>query len=188
MIFGSEKTFAIEAMIHAPSVAPSPVLGWMRVWCEGVVFGDFDRPPCALFPIYLRFQDLAGNLPTLWRPEFGTTSEAQICHCLHLLLYDDNDSFPVESSQPTQERGRSWQTLGKFNFLTHWGEPFDDAGNNFILCTPDGCVRILHRSPDGKYSPARCAPLPEVLQTIALFLDWFESVARQLELPFSRSL
>ena len=183
MIFGSTDTFAIEAIIEPDLEAPSAVWGRMRIWCQGVSIGDISTSCCALYPSYLGFRDLLGALPSLWCPAFTKLSDIQLWNRLDGLLYGYHGDEPVEDERSLEQLEQDHQNYRKFDFLTNWGEQFDQGGKSFIVCTPAQQVRILNRHfPEG-YGLGLHASLFQVASAIKNFMHWFEHEARRLGHP-----
>ncbi len=178
MLFGSEKTFAIEAMSEPHLVPPSAVWGRMRVWCQGVSIGNFSEEQCALYPSYVSFGLLRGNLASLWLDEFEGMSALSLWNHLDGLLYGFHGDVELSDVRTLDECRQASEKYARFDFLTNWGEQFDDNGKSFILCTPAGEVRVLNWSLAKEEGLQ--ARLPDVLQSITEFIGWFESEVGRL--------
>ncbi|MDZ7863316.1 hypothetical protein [Acidovorax sp.] len=178
MLFGTEKTFAIEAMSEPDLAPPSAVWGRMRVWCQGMPIGDFFAKQCALYPSYVNFRLLRERLALLWLAEFEGMSAISLWNHLDGLLYGFHGDVELTDVRTLEECRQASEKYGRFDFLTNWGEQFDDNGKSFILCTPAGEVKVLNWSL-AKEEELR-ARLPDVLQSISEFMNWFESEARRL--------
>jgi hypothetical protein len=183
MLFGAIDSFAIEAFTEPDQVASSGVWGRMRIWCQGYAMGDISDPYCSLFGSYQGFANLEHFLPTLWRPQFERLSDQDIFNFLDGRLYGCHDNVVLEDDEDDRtsaECSQDWNEFGDFNFLNNWGEQFDRAGKSFVLCTPNGRVRVLHWLKPSNRVIALEARLDEVLGAIRSFLAWFEREAARL--------
>lgn len=175
MIFGTKDKFAIEAMSEPTLKAPSSVWGRMRIWCEGESIGNFSEEFCGLYYASECFKYLADKLPTLWSQEFVGLDEIGIWNHLDRLLYGYEGDDEIEDDRTLEQCEKDWREWGKFNFLTNWGEQFDNGGKSFILCKPDGTVCVLNRSLPSERGILLQAPLEMVIIAINEYLEWFES-------------
>ena len=181
MLFGTIDTFAIEAHCEAELVAPSAVWGRMRIWCQGCSIGDFEESHCALFPAYCGFKALDKCLPSLWRRDFEGLSDLELWNHLDGLLYGFHGDVEIADGRTYEECRRDRDEFGKFDFLTNWGEQFDYGGKSFIVCTPDGYVRILNRSLPSERGIALSSTTGQVTESIREYLSWFEGEAERLK-------
>jgi hypothetical protein len=168
MVFGNSQVFAIEVMCEPELESPSQVWGRMQIWCDGVSIGDFSEEHCGLFGAYSGFKSLMKTLPKQWMNEFEKLSDLEIWNRLDAVLYGIQDIRTVEECR------NDWDKYGHFNFLTNWGEQFDRNGKSFILCRPDGNVKILNRSIPVNHGISLNAPLFNVETAIQDFVKWFE--------------
>ncbi|MES2072012.1 MAG: hypothetical protein V4488_16770 [Pseudomonadota bacterium] len=180
MLFGLPTAFAIEAISEPTLKIPSAVWGRMQIWCQGVALGDFSSEHCGLYDAYDGFKSLETTLLKLWRQDFEGISELEILNLLDERLYGYHGDVEIEDSRTVDECRRDWTEYGHFNFLTNWGEQFDQSGKSFILCRPEGRVQILNRS-----LPAQCgivieAPLLTAKAAMRDFIKWFESETQRL--------
>ena len=174
MLFGLPSAFAIEAMSERDLKIPSAVWGRMRVWCQGTAIGDFSDEYCGLSDTYDGFKSLESSLPNLWRQEFSGLSVVEIWRLLDARLYGNDGTTEIEDDRTIEECRRDWDEYGQFNFLTNWGEQFDDGGKSFILCPPEGDVLILNQSLPAQYGIALRAPLLTFKAAVRDFTRWFE--------------
>lgn len=183
MIFGSASSFAIEAMTEPDLQAPSPVWGRMRIWCQDIAIGDITNPYCGLYGSYLGFRELRTALPSLWLPEFADLSDWQIWNRLNEALYGYHGNVPAEDSRSNEDLLRDLRTYRKFDFLTNWGEQFDNGGKSFIVCTPEQQVRILNRKLPKECGLSVHTSVFAVARATKEFLGWFEHEAERLGNP-----
>lgn len=183
MIFGSNETFAIEAMTEEGLALPSTAWGRMRVWCQGISIGDFSDEHCGL--PYSHFLDLKEALPSLWLPEFEGMSALDLCNHLDRPIYGYHGDVELDDARTSEEICRDYLKYSKFSFLTNWGEMFDRDEKSFICCTPAGEFRVLNRATaPGRWLHAR---LPEALLAITGFLRWYEAECNRLGSPLVRT-
>lgn len=180
MIFGRPADFAIEAMSQPALNIPSAVWGRMRVWCQGVSIGDFTNEYCSLYVAYLGFKACETKLSKLWRYEFSELSDLQILNFLDERLYGCHGDIDIHDGRTVEECRKDWAEYGDFNFLTNWGEQFDQNGKSFILCRPDGNVCIFNRSVPAEYGVVLRAPLLIVRSAMRDFVTWFEGEVQRL--------
>jgi hypothetical protein len=183
MIFGTKEAFAIEAMSESELKPPSAVWGRMQVWCQGASIGDFSNEYCSLYVSYLSFKALSTRFHQLWKTEFDGLSDEALWNHLDELLYGYHGDIELEDDRSIEECQRDWDEYGVFNFLTNWGEQFDQGGKSFIVCTPAQQVRILNRSLPPSCGLALEAPVFQVSGAINGFLRWFEEEASRLGNP-----
>lgn len=179
MLFGSKATFGIEAIAEPALSPPSAVWGRMRIWCQGTSIGDFSEEYCALYPSYLGLKTLRQSLPTLWLPEFTDMPETALWNFCDGALYGFHRDTALDDRRTLEEMQQDSAHYGRFNFLTNWGEQFDDGGKSFIFCKPDGRVQILNRSFSGAL--AREVSLTDTAAAIDAFMAWFEAEAERLQ-------
>ncbi|MEO3690680.1 hypothetical protein [Roseateles paludis] len=182
-LFGAKQGFGIEVMTEPGLSAPSAVWGRMRVWCAGESIGDFSEPHCALYESYLGFKRLAGRLPNLWHVELDGLSDQDLWNHFDGLLYGYRGDEPQPDDRTLEQCRADEQTWGDYNFLTNWGEQFDDDGKSFILCRSNGEVLILNRAFSEEHGLSATLPVADVLGAIFQFLEWFESEANRLASP-----
>lgn len=180
MLFGLPAAFAIEAMSEPTLEIPSAVWGRMQIWCQGVAIGDFSNEHCGLYGAYDGFKLLETKLPKLWRRDFDGLSDLEILNRLDERLYGYHEDVEIEDSRTIEECRSDWNEYSHFNFLTNWGEQFDQSGKSFILCCPEGDVQILNRSLPTQYGIALKAPLLTVRAALRDFMKWFEGEAQRL--------
>ncbi|MES2263471.1 MAG: hypothetical protein V4724_33545 [Pseudomonadota bacterium] len=181
MQFGERTTFAIEAMSEVGLQTPSAVWGRMQIWCQGAAIGDYTKEHCGLFDAYDGFKQLDAKWDGLWTPDFEELSDLQIWNYLDWRLYGCHDNAVVDADARTVEECRNdWQKFGDFNFLTNWGEQFDQAGKSFILCRRDDIVSVLKWSSSISCPIVLHAPLGSVRNAIRDFSEWFEIESKRL--------
>jgi hypothetical protein len=180
MIFGDPSDFAIEAMIESDLTVPSAVWGRMRIWCQEETIGDYNEPFCALYPAYLGFNDLQQTISTLRWNGIEEMTNAEIWNFLDGLLYGYQGDVEIQDDRPLEQMQKDATEYGKFNFLTNWGEQFDQGGKSFIVCKDGRKITILNRSLPAKYDIAVITSKLALNNAISLFLSWFDNEARRL--------
>ena len=180
MLFGRTHEFAIEAMSEPDLPRPSAVWGRMRIWCQGHPIGNYSDRHCALYPAYSAFQELARNLGTLWMQEFEGLSDAQLWNRLDEILYGYHGDVEVHDDRTVEECREDWNTYGRFNFLTNWGEQFDDNGKSFIFRTDGDTVKVLNWHFLQERALALNVPATSVQQAIRDFSAWFDAEVERL--------
>lgn len=165
MIFGNVSTFAIEAMSEPDLQPPSAVWGRLRVWCENQAIGNYTESYSALYGSYNGLKTLKENLNNLWLDEFANLSNQELWNLLDGALYGYHGEIELHDIQ----------RYNRFNFLTNWGEQFDNCGKSFIFCTPSKTVRILNRLLPEARGIALEATQTNVVLAINGFMTWFES-------------
>lgn len=183
MLFGKIDTFAIEAMPEPHLQPPSQVWGRMRIWCEGCEIGDFEDPFCGLYTSYMGFHALRDRLSSLWLDEFEGLSDQELWNLLDGALYGYHGDIPLADERSLEEVQRDSARYEPFDFLTNWGEQFDQGGKSFIVYTPAGRVRILNRSLPPARGLALEASLVDVTEAIDGFTAWFEQESERLGEP-----
>lgn len=183
MLFGRKEFFAIEAMSEPDIQAPSAVWGRMRVWCESASIGDYAEPFCALYPSYCGFNHLARTLPHLWSQELDGLSDIDLWNHFDGLLYGYHGDTELQDDRTLEQCQRDSREWGGYNFLTNWGEQFDNGGKSFILCNPNGVVWVLNRSHLAERGISFRTPLNEALVAIGQYIEWFKSESARLGVP-----
>jgi hypothetical protein len=180
MLFGSRDSFAIESMTEPHLRAPSQVWGRMRIWCRGTEIGDYSDEHCGLFDAYVGFKELRERLAWNWMPEFSGLSDTDLWDFLDGTLFGYHGDVELLDSRTVDECKTDWARYGKFSFLTNWGEQFEKNGKSFIVCRPDGDVRILNRSFGNSSDFSLEVPLAEAIEVIQKFIDWFQGESIRL--------
>ena len=180
MLFGDRLDFAIEAEVEPGLLAPSPVWGRICVWCRGVALGDIEEACCALYPAYLGFRHLPERLDGLWSDKLEGLDDKGAWEFLDGLLYGCRDDVIAEDERTIEQCRQDWQLWSGHNFLTNWGESFDGY-KSFILCPPDGSVRILSRGFPEQMGRGVSVSRTGVVLASQGFTRWFEEQARRLE-------
>jgi hypothetical protein len=180
MLFGSRDRFAIESMAEPDLRAPSQVWGRMRIWCEGTEIGDYSDEHCGLFDAYAGFRELSEILALNWTSEFNGLSDKDLWDFLDGALFGYRVDGETHDGRTVDECKADWVRYGKFSFLTNWGEQFDENGKSFIVCSPDGIVRILNRSLGDTTDFSSEVPLAEALEVIQKFIAWFRDESTRL--------
>ena len=165
MVFGSLDDFAIEAMVEPGLEPPSAVWGRLRVWCQGVSFGDFDEPSCALWPPYHGLQRFERELRGTWPEDFSELSDLERMKNVDALLYE----------YQTDELASVG--YGKYAVLK-WGEMFNRTGRTYVFPQTDGPILLLSRDlfPRRLFITAAAVSL-----AVAEFVDWFGVQTARLE-------
>jgi hypothetical protein len=183
MLLGAKELFAIEAMSEPELQAPSAVWGRMRVWCEGESIGNYEEPFCALYPAYCGFKHLARTLPHLWSKELEGLNDVELWNHFDGLLYGYHGDIALHDDRTLEQCQHDSKKWGGYNFLTNWGEQFDNEGKSFILCKPSSVVCVLNRSLPPERGICCRAPLKEVLNAIDEYVEWFEVESLRLGVP-----
>jgi hypothetical protein len=180
MVFGSKDVFAIEAMTEPDLELPSAVWGRMRIWCQGRPIGNYSRSHCGLYPSYSGFQKLRLSIDGLWREEFNGLDDRSLWRLLDSLLYGYDGDIAVDDGRSVEECDVDARTYGRFDFLTNWGEQFDEDGKSFIFC-PDGkTVRILNWRLLRDSHLSFNVPVERFCHAIDALSSWFEAEAARL--------
>ena len=152
----------------------------MCVWCGGVALGDVGDRYCALYPASCHFRWLAEHLNELWDEQLFGLDDVAAWNFLDGLLYGyhgDEEVKDTRTLEQLQSDGRQWN---KYNFLTNWGEQFDGY-KSFILCPPQGQVRILSRWLPAKMGRSITVSRKAVLAASQDFARWFAEQAQRLQ-------
>jgi hypothetical protein len=174
MVFGETSRFAIEA-IAQENPPLKGVCGRMRIWCQGIAIGDFTEELCGLYGAYDGFCQLEQLLPQNWRDEFENLTDADIWNLLDFYLYGyHGDVEVVDDTRTLEALKRDAQVYGRFDFLTNWGEQFDEGGKSFILCRPSGKVNILNQSLPNSMGLSLETDVDAVFAAIRAFRRWYE--------------
>jgi hypothetical protein len=179
MFFGQKQQFAIEAMIEPSLTSPSTPWGRMRVWCDGVPFGDYSNQHCGLPASH--FKDLARDLPSLWSPDFDGLNDADLFRRLDGLLYSCQDGAEIVDERALEELEKDARRYGRFVFLTNWEEMFDNEGKAFIFCPDGNLVKILHQAHQGDRCATLMTSIQEVLTACEDFEVWFSKQTERLQ-------
>jgi hypothetical protein len=113
--------------------------------------------------------------------EFNGLSDKDLWDLLDGALFGYHGDVELHDSRTIDECRADWVRYGKFSFLTNWGEQFDKNGKSFIVCSPDGVVRILNRSIGNSSDFSSEVPLAEAIAVIQKFLDWFQGESSRLQ-------
>ena len=183
MLFGEKKLFAIEAMSEPELQAPSAVWGRMRIWCEGESIGNYEEPFCALYPAFCGFKHLVEVLPFLWNQELEGLDNVALWNHFDGLLYGYHGDIALQDDRTLEQCQQDSMKWGCYNFLTNWGEQFDNGGKSFILCRQRSIVSILNRSLPSERGLCCHAPLKEVLGAIHSYIEWFKGESARLGVP-----
>jgi hypothetical protein len=145
-MFGDPSDFAIEAGVEPDLVAPSSVWGHMRIWCGGFPLGDIEDRHCALYPSYLALRWRRDHLEELWEQELDGLDDLATWNFLDGALYGYHGDVEIVDDRSLDDLRRDSQRLGKFNFLTNWGEQFDGGYKSFLVCPPGMPCRVFCRA------------------------------------------
>jgi hypothetical protein len=179
MVFGDRLDFAIEADVEPNLAPPSAVWGRMCVWCRGVALGDLGESHCALYPAYRAFRWLPANLDRLWSERLAGLDDIAAWSFLDGLLYGHRGDVEAPDARTAEEHRRDSTFWSAHDFLTGWGEQFNGC-KAFILCPPDGAVRILSRELPGPMGRGVEVSRAGLVAAIEGFTRWFEQQARRL--------
>jgi hypothetical protein len=182
-IFGDRADFAIEAGAKPDLAVPSAVWGHMRVWCQGVPFGNFEDRSCAIYLAYVRFKWLAAHVHELWDDSLAGLSDPERWGLLQGALYGfhgNGISVPKTVVLPNdREADRAWERYNKFVFLTNWGAQFDGF-RAFLLSPPDAQCRVLFRA-GGTGAPTGIdVSRAGIVSASNAFVAWFEMQEERL--------
>ena len=123
------------------------------------------KTTASLFDAVGCFRELANIIGTLWDKRFLDLSDAEVFNDLDSALFQDH-------GQSLEKMKADWNTLGKYVFLTNSGEQFDDS-KTFIICRPEGFVRVLYKLRDDKFGSLSCGVMS--FRTAAkAFVAWFD--------------
>jgi len=137
-MFGNPADFAIEAEADVLPDAPrGAVWGHIRIWCRDNSVGDFDELHSGLSDAHLSLMEMASDLTQLDNPTLADLPDQEVWNLVNGSLYGDDRRTPRQTE-------RDSETWWRFNFLTHWGEPFDRYSGVIFRRTPDH-IRILIR-------------------------------------------
>jgi hypothetical protein len=147
MIIGDKADFAIEAMVEPDLEPPSSMWGRLRIWIQGNSFDDYDDPHCGLYPSYENFKEKAAELNLLWSNEFSKLTDIELWNLLDGSMYGYHGTKEIDCDALYGDEIDYWAIYGKFNFLTNWGEMFDQdpRGKAFIFKEPSGRIKVLTR-------------------------------------------
>lgn len=187
MLLGNKELFAIEVMSEIELQSPSAVWGRMCVWCEGESIGDYEEPFCALYPAYRGFKHLESVLPRLWRVELEKLNDIELWNHFDGLLYGYHGSVELQDVRSFEQCHYDTQKWGDHDFLTQWGEQFNNNGKSFILCKPPGVVCVLNQGFSSEKGLWRHMPLMAVLEVVQQFIAWFKSESVRLGTPINAS-
>jgi len=145
MIFGNKENFAIEAMIEPRLNPPSYVWGRLRIWILNIPIGNYDDPYCALYPSYSGFKEVSIELDSLWLDDFYTLSDSEIWNLLDGSIYGYHGKEEIDYDKLYGDKVDYSAMYGKFNFLTNWGEMFDQdpRGKAFLFKEPGEKIKVL---------------------------------------------
>lgn len=71
--------------------------------------------------------------------------------------------------------------FSQFNFLTNWGEMFDNRGKSFILKQPDGKLRIINFDYEANLVNTYICTELAFRHAVKGFSNWYESQLKQME-------
>lgn len=187
VLFGNRDDFAIEAGTEPNLMPPSAVWGHMCVWCRDVSLGDLDEPQCALYGAYCGFGSLLApihdepHVDRLWADELVGLSDMEAWNFFDLLLYGYRDDVEVSDIRTLDELQRDWTMWGAFDFLTNWGESFDNV-KTFIMRPPGELVRILSDQLPKEMGRAVEVSRDGFVSACEGFLKWYEEQEKRLQL------
>lgn len=168
--FGNIETFAIEAMTESDLIPPSAPWGRLRVWVDGMAFGDINDPHCSLYPAYDNFKGMLQTIVELHDSELLKLPidklYAKVDEALYGIWEDGEflDKAPEEGSE----------TYWKHNFLTNWGEMFDRTEKSYIFKLSSNQLMVIQPIPDGSSIAKFYCPTREFENVVKEFIDWYE--------------
>ncbi len=184
-VFGDREDFAIEAGVEPDNQTAGSVWGHMCVWCRGVALGNIDERYCGLFHAYQEFDGLAENLSSLWATELVGLDDVAAWNFLDGLLYGWHGDVRLSDERTTKECLQAPAQWWRFNFLTNWGEQFDDY-KSFLLCPPGESARVLSRRLPDKMGRGVSISRPGFVEAASGFARWFEAESGRLGIPCHR--
>jgi len=165
MIFGDTHDFAIEVDSDATHESPAgTVWGHMRIWCRDEFFGDSSNRHCGLSGAHQALMEMAARLPELKLPEFMDLDDLGVWRLLDQSLYGDD-------ARTAAEVNRDATKFSRFNFLTNWGESFDDY-KGFVFCRGDREVRFLVQGPASGSVRGVCVTAAGFKKAVSAFDAW----------------
>ncbi len=178
MKFGKFEEFAIEAMVEDYLEVPSAMWGRMRVWVDGQSFGDIDDPNCSLYCAYSGFKDTVENFNKLADEKLNSLSCEELYHKVDEVLYGKW----VDDELVDEDTTESPEDYLLHNFLTNWGEMFDQTNKCFIFKASEDKLRILQASDytDEAHVNEYCCSSMMYLKTVKEFLQWYENTEAKL--------
>jgi hypothetical protein len=179
-ILGDKNTFAIEAIIEPGLKAPSPIWGRMCVWCNGTTIGNLDEKHCGL-EAFSNFSDKIKQIDGLWMSEFDGLSDHELWNYLDGLLYGYHGDIELEDNRTLDQMRLDAKKYGKFNFLTNWGEMFDNDGKSFIFHHPEGKIKILNRQLNSKNIISFSTTIYAFCHAIEEGMSWYHEQAAILQ-------
>jgi hypothetical protein len=152
----------------------------MRVWCGGLPLGDIDDHYCALYPSHIAFHWRGEHLDELWEPDLDGLDDLATWNFLDGALYGYHGDVEIADDRLLDDMKRDSQRLGKFNFLTNWGEQFDGGYKSFLMCPPGGPCRVLCRAFSGSVGLGVNVSRAGFERASRAFGEWFELQERRL--------
>jgi hypothetical protein len=160
-IFGDTMLFAIEAQLEpdpALRCMGSEPLGRMRIWINGVAFGDWAEPGCPFAGVLQDLQIIADAAYSCWHRSIESMTPTERFDVLDNLLFDPAAADRVPSP------------LDRASFLTNSVECLDGI-KGFALTPTDGAVQILVSDQESTFAGA--VVTKEFLSSVAnQFGDW----------------
>jgi hypothetical protein len=163
MHFGNPDNFSVE-IYHEPSSPQWLGFGRMCVHIQGLTFGVIEEEHCSLFHAVERIGEVANILPSLWDDRFAQHTDEEVFGWLDAMLYSGEISLESEE-------------INRFDFLTNTGEQFDDS-KSFILCSPEGVVRILFQLHDRIIVNSASCDAATFLAVSSSLNQWFQAQTR----------
>ena len=169
MIFGEESDFAIEAY-HEPSGPKWGGCGRLCLHLKGVSIGDIRDNHCSLFAVTDRFREVSGQLEGFWAECFAGLSDSEVFRLIDDAIYSDASQTEIGINFP------------KFDFLTNAAEMFDGT-KTFIVCDPNGLVRILYELRDDVFRSGSCT-IQTFRRVAEAYIHWFDEQVRNTAPPY----
>ncbi len=177
-VFGDKADFAIEAGVE-PDSHTHDLWGYMCVWCCGVPLGDLEERYCGLGFAYRQFVGLAERLDSLWAPELEGLDDVAAWNFLDGLLYGYYGDVELADTRTLAELRRDAARWGRFDFLTNWGEQFDEY-KSFLLCPPGEVARVLSRRLPTHMGRGVSVSRQRLASAAIGFAAWFKSQSQRL--------
>lgn len=170
MIFGSEKRFAIDAVITDFTERGDP-LGNICLWADGTRIGDFSvTAPLGSAEVYLR--RVVSDIGKRRDKEIDTRSREQVISFLKAALYG-NMGTTVRECAELERRFR------KFVLCPGLGESFDEE---FLVLADNGNeTRFIWEDRFSGRVRETGLRLSEYREPIHSFLDWLETQREEQE-------
>lgn len=180
MLFGSPKTFAVEAVVYHQT--PKYVFGHLRFWIGGEGVGEFGQNLVLGTPVIFIRDFLAFDGPRNHPSLSGKTDREVLAICYWALYSDGKESAEEQACLPFQQFDKVYQN---FELCPRLCPSLD--GNRAVLLEEDGYDRIIWL-PHRKRKP-RSLRLPsgECVAALTGFAGWAEAADIVADIAASRN-